>query len=184
MNTKVLLLSLFPLGLFMSSSSLTDQNPNTQSWRHDGRSSSKPPDWRGRSPSVAAVMDWLRRVAGLSALSAMIVSWRLSPVAAEADWGDGWRRPSLNRRRPPLPQQVCCLAAADTSLTSLHTYPSCLEHTSPSACSAAGAVDASLQILFLCWGFFFRIRCSAFDSTCIWGHMSLVFRMSYYKIRT
>lgn len=56
---------------------------------------------------VTAVMDWLWCVAGLSVLSAMIVSWRLSPVAAEAKRGDDWRRPSLNRRRPSLSQQVC-----------------------------------------------------------------------------
>lgn len=52
-------------------------------------------------------MDWLWCVAGLSAVSVMIVSWRLSPVAAEAEWGVDWRRPSLNRSRPSLSEQVC-----------------------------------------------------------------------------
>lgn len=56
---------------------------------------------------VTRVMDWLWCVAGLSVVSVMIVSWRLSPVAAEAKWGDDWRRPSLNRSRPSLSEQVC-----------------------------------------------------------------------------
>ena len=52
-------------------------------------------------------MDQLWCVVVLSVVSVMIVSWRLSPVAAEAKWGDDWRRPSLNRSQPSLFEQVC-----------------------------------------------------------------------------
>lgn len=56
-------------------------------------------------------------VASLS-VSVMIVSWRLSPVAAQAKPGDHWRRPSLNRSRPSLSEQVC------TTLTKGRPTPS------------------------------------------------------------
>ena len=64
---------------------------------------------------VTGVMDWLWCVAGLSVVSVMIVSWSLSPVAAEAKPGDGWRRPSLNRGRPSLSEQVCTTRSRRTN---------------------------------------------------------------------
>lgn len=144
-------------------------------------------------------MDWLWCVAGLSVLSAMIVSWRLSPVAAEARRGDDWRRPSLNRRRPSLSQQVCFTLStsrggreewrkfgfSDTPPPTphahthiLHTYPSCSVHTIPSACRHQWLKETSLKMDG--WSFlkYYLERClpsRVSEVTCCVSHIDACF---------